>query len=95
MKAIKNWLFKDELKRLEELEKQYNDLYYRTNHLAALIAEKELDLEHSLQYVMNAIEEEKGDESDYATPESIKLVKHWNNCIDVIKQIIQSYIDDK
>lgn len=44
--------------------------------------------------ILNDIEKERGNESDYSTVEDKNLVRHWNNCIDVVKEIITSYIND-
>ena len=47
-----------------------------------------------LEKILNEIEEERGIESDYSRLEDKKLVRHWNNCIDVVTKIIRSHMND-
>lgn len=47
-----------------------------------------------MKSLIEKIEEERGNEADYTRPEDKKLVRHWNNCIDVVLEIIQSHINE-
>lgn len=47
-----------------------------------------------MKSLIEKIEEQRGDETDYTNQDGKRLVRHWNNCIDVILEIIQSHINE-
>lgn len=53
---------------------------------------KELTLE-ATDKILKRMENEKTDPYDYVSTEDRKLVRHWNNCIDVCKEIIKDELD--
>ena len=44
--------------------------------------------------LIERLEEQKGTESDYSSIEGKKLVRHWNNCVDVCKEIINELAEE-
>lgn len=40
--------------------------------------------------IVEKLEEEKGYAEDYSAPEDRRLVRHWNNCVDVCKEIVEA-----
>lgn len=44
--------------------------------------------------LIERLEEEKGTESDYVSIEGKKLVRHWNNCVDVCKEVAKKLIEE-
>lgn len=45
---------------------------------------------YDIDKIVERLEEEKGDPYDYTLPEDRRLVRHWNNCIDVCKDIVEA-----
>ena len=47
-----------------------------------------------LEKILEEIEKERGEEDDYVKFNDKMLVRHWNVCIDVVKEIIQKHMAD-
>ena len=44
--------------------------------------------------LIERLEEQKGSESDYCTALGKTLVRHWNNCVDVCKEIVNELAEE-
>ena len=44
--------------------------------------------------LIDRLEEQKGKENDYSSIEGKKLVRHWNNCVDVCKEIVNQLAEE-
>jgi hypothetical protein len=47
-----------------------------------------------VEKLIGRLEEEKGNVSDYSSYEGKKLVRHWNNCVDVCKEIVNQLAEE-
>lgn len=46
----------------------------------------------SLEKILHEIENERSEITDYSDSKSKMLARHWNNCIDVVEQIIKKHL---
>lgn len=51
-------------------------------------------MEEFIRTLIERLEEEKGNESDYFTAEGKTLVRHWNNCVDSCKETVNKHAEE-
>ena len=47
-----------------------------------------------LEKILKEIENERADIDDYSDAKGRMLARHWNNCIDVVEEIIRKHMND-
>lgn len=80
--------------RCKECEARTNRILYdarkHPNDEEYVEAAKAWNTRKPIERIVEKLEEEKGDVEDYSTPEDRRLVRHWNNCIDICKEVVEA-----
>ena len=79
--------------RCKECHAQTSKIYYSAEFHKLdeeyVLVEKAWNTRKPMQEIVERLEEELVPESDYIKKEDKKLVRHWNNCVDVCKEIVK------